>query len=351
MGTGGRDSETMITQVIIGFGIGLTSFLLYASATQFTALALILFYLAPLPILLGTLGWGRAVGLVAGFTAWAGVSAVIAPTAGLAFMATVAAPAIFLAHLANLSQPDGAPASAPPEAARPDAAPETAVTNLVWYPLGRIVLWTVIWGIATSAIALVVFTSGPDDLAARIRPLLDAFFTAQPAPLEGADALTQPHPETLASFATLMARMLFPAMTVIWIMTMLGNLWMAGRILLRSKRLRRPWPVLREMHLPLPVAIVFVIAMAASILSWPLGQIAIITAAGLATALILLGLAVVHDITATLSARPMVLVALYSALVIFAWPALALAALGLAEMFFSLRARLRAKRPPTPGPT
>ncbi|MHA1524344.1 MAG: hypothetical protein ACTSY1_08035 [Alphaproteobacteria bacterium] len=333
----------MMKQVLIGIGVGLTSFLLYASATQFTALALVLFYLAPLPLLLATLGWGRSVGLVAGTTALAGVSVVVSAIAGLAFLATVAAPAVFLAHLAGLSQPLSAPTTG--------TQPEKDKPALAWYPLGRLVLWAVAWGITTSAIALVMFTSGPDELATKIRPLLETFFSAQPLPLEGDTALSPPDPATLDAFAALMARLLFPGMAIIWLLTMLGNLWMAGRVLLRSKRLPRPWPALREIHLPVPTAIAFFVAVVACILPGMLGQIALIAAAGLGTALILLGLAVVHDVTGAVGARTMILVALYSALVIFGWPALALVALGLAEIFFSLRARVRAKRPPSLGST
>ena len=48
----------MATLFLIGAGAGLVSAALFASAATATALAGVLFYLAPLPICLAGLGWG-----------------------------------------------------------------------------------------------------------------------------------------------------------------------------------------------------------------------------------------------------------------------------------------------------
>jgi len=50
--------------LIIGAGSGLISAALFASAATATALAGVLFYLAPLPICLAGLGWGGTAALV-----------------------------------------------------------------------------------------------------------------------------------------------------------------------------------------------------------------------------------------------------------------------------------------------
>ncbi|MFV2091886.1 MAG: hypothetical protein ACC634_02260, partial [Hyphomicrobiales bacterium] len=334
----------MGTQILLGVGIGLTSFLLYASATQFSALALLLFYLAPLPIMLATLGWGRSVGIVSGVTAWIGVTAAIAPVAGITYLISVAAPSVFLALLAGMSRPVATPASLP--ATSTDTAdktstptPDKSTTGQAWYPLGRLVLWTVLWGIVTSAIALVWFSSGPEGLTGRIRALLDMFVQNPSLPNaqnETPDALDT---ATIDNIVAMMSRLLFPAVATIWSLTMLGNLWMTGKILLRSKRLQRPWPKIQAMNYPQMTGFAFIAALGATMMPGILGKFAIIIAAGLGLALVLLGLAVVHALTTGLSTRSLVLVAVYSAMVLFAWPALLLAAVGLGELIFTLRAR------------
>ena len=65
----------------------------------------------------------------------------------------------------------------------------------------------------------------------------------------------------------------------------------------------------------------------------------------------LTGLAVLHTITLALKSRAFWLGSIYTLAVVFVWPLLALAALGLADAVFGLRLRyLRSRPPPLPVP-
>ena len=74
--------------------------------------------------------------------------------------------------------------------------------------------------------------------------------------------------------------------------------------------------------------------------------------ASLLTAYAILGFAVLHMMTRGRSGRPFVLSGIYVAVIVFLWPALLMALLGLADTAFDLRGRAARKRgpPPQSGP-
>src|SRR6266852_4922318 len=139
-----------MTQVIlIGVGAGAAAALLFASVTSGVGFSVILFYLAPLPIMIVALGWSHWAGLVAAVTA----AAMLGGAFGIFFFGTfltlVGAPAWWLGYLALLGRPvanGGAP-------------------RMEWYPPGRLVLWAAVLGAAVIAGALAMF--GGDEAAIR----------------------------------------------------------------------------------------------------------------------------------------------------------------------------------------
>jgi len=92
----------MLNRIGMGIGAGLASALLFVVTVQGTALALALAYLAPLPIMIATLGWGVDAGLVALCAACAVVAGAIEVFSGVLFGLTVALPAWGLAAFACL---------------------------------------------------------------------------------------------------------------------------------------------------------------------------------------------------------------------------------------------------------
>ena len=118
----------MPTPLIIGAGSGLVSAALFASAATATALAGVLFYLAPLPLCLAGLGWGSMAALLAAVTGTMVVALSLGPAMAAVFAVSIAAPVALLTYLALLSRPV-------------PAAEGQASGALEWYPPGRLVGW------------------------------------------------------------------------------------------------------------------------------------------------------------------------------------------------------------------
>src|ERR1700679_2761045 len=92
----------MLNRIGMGLGAGLASALLFVVTVQGTALALALAYLAPLPIMIATLGWGVDAGLVALCVSCAIVAGGIEPASGVIFGLIIALPALGLSAFAGL---------------------------------------------------------------------------------------------------------------------------------------------------------------------------------------------------------------------------------------------------------
>src|SRR5258708_38116921 len=130
----------MMQIVLVGVGAGAASALLFASVASGSILATLLFYLAPLPLLIAALGWKHWAGLVAGFTAAASLGAILGIYFFTAFLIGLALPAWWLSYLSLLARPVAANGS----------------TTLEWYPIGRLVLWAALIG------AFLVILAGPN---------------------------------------------------------------------------------------------------------------------------------------------------------------------------------------------
>src|SRR3954447_4814787 len=124
----------MIAILLIAIAAGCASALMFASIISGALISLVLFYLAPLPLMVTALGWGPLSATIGGIVAAIGLGAIFGLPYCIAFVLTVALPAWWLGHLALLGRPAGTSASA-----GNGAAP--AVPVMEWYPVGRILLW------------------------------------------------------------------------------------------------------------------------------------------------------------------------------------------------------------------
>src|SRR5262249_1641262 len=137
----------MAAVFLIGAGAGLVAAALFASAATATALAGVLFYLAPLPICLAGLGWGWLAAAVAALCGSVVAVSVLGLAAGAVFAGAIAMPLAALCYLALMS--------------RPLIGPQGEATGaLEWYPIGRLVGWTAV--IAGVLAAVMVLTLGYD---------------------------------------------------------------------------------------------------------------------------------------------------------------------------------------------
>jgi hypothetical protein len=129
------------------------------------------------------------------------------------------------------------------------------------------------------------------------------------------------------------------------------NLWLAGRVVKISGRLKRPWPDLSAPALPRSASGLLAGAILGSFLPDLLGILSGALAASLLMAFAILGFAVLHAITRGTASRSVVLAGVYVAATILGWPVLAMAILGLAEILFNVRVRVVQRRGPPSLPT
>src|SRR5882757_4205186 len=113
---------------LVGLGAGAAAALLFASVASGSWLSIILFYLAPLPIMIAGLGWSHWAAIVAVVSGALAVGAVFGSVLFFTFLASAAIPAWWLSYLTMLARPAMAGANG--------AAPA-----LEWYPPGRLVAW------------------------------------------------------------------------------------------------------------------------------------------------------------------------------------------------------------------
>lgn len=314
--------------LLIGAGSGLIAAALFASAATATALAGVLFYLAPLPVFLAGLGWGGRAALLSALTGTVVIAAALGVATAAVFAMSIAAPSALLAHLALLSRPATAPQGGQAAA-------------LEWYPPGRIVGWAAL--LAGLLAGLLVLFLGYDQETYResIREILSHSALKELDP--DGKLFTD---DTIANLSTVLARALPAAFAVVWLTITLFNLWMAGLIVNASGHALRPWPDLDALELPNAFLLVFAGALAASFLPGLPGLLATGLAGALLFAYVLQGLAVIHVYSQGVPARGLLLATVYLGILLLGWVALIVAILGLAEPLLGLRQRANRGAPP-----
>jgi hypothetical protein len=308
---------------------------MFASIISGAMISLLLFYLAPLPLMVAALAWGPLCASIGGIAAAISLGAIFGLPYCLAFALTVALPAWWLGHLALLGRP------VPGGAASGNGA---APAGLEWYPVGRILLWIAGFAVLTTMAALL--TLGTD--GATITGTLRAFFQKVVQIMGPRDGAPTGEFDQLIDAAVTIA----PIAAAIMAMTTLTlNLWLSAKITATSGRLSRPWPDLKSAALPPITMAALCVAIAFSFGSGLPAILAQIVTAALMMAYALTGFAVLHTLTLALKSRAFWLGSTYAIVVLFVWPVTAMVALGLADAVFGFRQRyLRARPPPLPAP-
>jgi hypothetical protein len=322
----------MIAIVLIAIAAGAASALMFASIVSGALISLLLFNLAPLPLMVAALGWGPPSATIGGIVAATGLGAIFGLPYCIAFVVTVALPAWWLGHLALLGRP-----AANGVASGNGASP--VAPDLEWYPVGRILLW--ISGFAAVTTMATLLTLGVDaatitgTLRRGLLQIIQIIGQREAAPTAESEQL-------IDAFV-----MLAPAAAVIMAITTLTlNLWLAAKITATSGRLHRPWPDLKSADLPPTTLAVLCVAIAFCFTGGLLALLALIVTAALMMAYALTGFAALHTLTLALKSRAFWLGCTYVIVVMFVWPVLAMAALGLADAIFGIRQRYLQRRPP-----
>ncbi|MGJ4928258.1 DUF2232 domain-containing protein [Bradyrhizobium sp. HKCCYLS2038] len=310
----------MIGQILIALAAGAASAVMFASTKSGVMMSLVLALLAPVPLMVAGIAWGRLCAAIAGLVATLGVLAIFGFERGLAFALSATLPAWWLGHLVLLGRTTTGP---------------SGQDTVEWYPAGNILLW-----IAVITALIVAFAFGTDMSATNqeLRRLLGRVLANTVTP----DVVDIPR---LVEFLIFMAPLLAAMMTT----TVLAlNVVIAAKITAISGRLMRPWPRLRDTKLPLMTLPALFAIIAFCFPDGLVGMLARIAAAALLTAYALTGLAVLHTLTLPMRTRPLWLGLAYAMLVTFIWPIpmLAMTALGLADAAFDLRHRFGPRRPP-----
>lgn len=312
----------MMRILLIGLGAGAASALLFASVASGSVLSILLFYLAPLPIMIAALGWSHWSGLFAALVAAVGLSSVFGAFFIVAFLIGVGLPAWWLGYLGLLARPS------------PDN-PEA----MEWYPPGRLVVWAAIVSALTVIAAIPTFGLDEETFRAGLRASFERVLKMQsqtdlPAEIRSID------PKKVVD---VLAAIIPLAAAVVATITNTVNLWLAGRIVKISGNLRRPWPDIPEMRFPGFAPALLAAAIAVSFLPNLLGTVGSILAASLLMAYAFLGFAVLHALTRNAAARGFILAGSYAAVVLLFWPLFLMTLAGLADTAFDIRGRLARK--------
>lgn len=323
----------MIATFLIALAAGAASALMFTSIISGALIALLLLYLAPLPLMVAAIGWGPLSAAIGGIAASICIGAIFGLPLCIAFAIGVALPGWWLGHLVLLGRPLAAHA-----ASGDGTSPEP---QLEWYPVGRILLW--IAGFATLVTCAALLTLGTDattiteGLRRGLTRILAAVVAPSPAELDQwAEALV-----TLAPIAT----------AVVAVPTLTLNLWLAAKINATSGRLHRPWPDLKTAALPPLTLAALCIATALTFAGGMVALFAKVATSALMMAYAFTGFAVLHTLTLSLKSRTFWLGSAYAIIVLFEWPVLGVVVLGVADAVFGLRQRYwRSRPPPLPAP-
>ena len=323
----------MLQRYAVAFGAGCAAAFLFAVSAEASALAILLAYLAPLPIMIATMGWGLDAGAIAAAASVAGLSLIAEPLSGMLFAASVAFPAWLLAAFAVTPVARYLPQRFLPSSPFPSIGAIVTLASLIGMLGATAVLTTVI-----------VIYHGYAEGAQAVTQALASM---------AADALDDPGDGAAAqAFAAALVRIGPAAIAGSTLLMLCINLYAAARSVQLSHRLARPWLDLpTSLWLPAPLGLV---AIACGAAAWalpdPAAQYLSIVAGGLGAAFVFQGLAVAHALSRGLKLRPLMLIALYACCVLrtqYTLPVLAL--LGAVDAF--TRLRVRAAVLPAPKPT
>ena len=310
----------MVQIILVGIGAGLAAALLFSAPISGTSLALPLFAVTGMPIAIAALGWTTVGGAVAVAAGAAAVFAFLSPLSAVVFLFLFGLPMAWIAYLAGLWRQDG--------------------EDQQWFPIGRILAHAA----AATAIGLTVvgYVVGyhPETMAESMVKALSQWLASSP------DITQAPSRDEIEPFVRLNVALLPYTLAAIVLINLAINLWLAGLVTRASSRLARPRERLWTVSLPLGAALAFIAALAASMMPFPLGDIAALTAGAFGGALLLLGLAVLHALTLGMNGRTALLTLNYIALVLLGFTVLVIIALGIAEILLNLRERRFGGTPP-----
>jgi hypothetical protein len=311
----------------IGIGAGAASALLFASVASGSLLSILLFYLAPLPIMIAAIGWSHLGAALATAVAAVGLALTLGSTFFFAYLVGTGVPAWWLGYLAMLARPG------------------TNGGTLEWYPPGRLVLWAAVLATLVVIIAIANLGTDIDSFRAGLREAVDRLVI-----IGSGKSGSVPENPNVTRLVDFLIAAIPPGAAVLATITNVVNLWLAARVVKFSGQLRRPWPDLPALAFPPTISIALAVAIALSFVGGLVGIVATAMMAALLMAYGVLGFAVLHTLTRGMSARPFLLGGIYAVVLVFGWPLIGLCLLGMLEAALGLRRRFGKTSGPPGGP-
>ena len=338
------------------FGAGLASALLtlvsarHASAGLTAngagpiAIALVMGFIAPLTIMIASIGFGAVAGFLAAFVGALVVGVFqLAPAGHLAmqpdklgaaalemlvFLVSLGIPAWLLGRIAvrGLSAPP--PVGVP---THPFRIEERVLGLIAAYAVGFAAL-SMVLSFLVELIGQGDFTTFMTALVAKAEPVVAPLITANKTLFQGMDA---------HKLALLVVWGAMPFLAARAVIIFVFNLWLAARIAQMSGLLTAPWPdVPRYMRMPRPLALLLAVALGLSFAGGLVGMVSLIVGGALAMGFVLQGLAVIHALTRGRSVRlPLLIIIYLCTMLLFPWPLMVFGFVGLLDAGFAFRDR------------
>jgi hypothetical protein len=304
----------------IAVGAGLVSGLLFlAAATGAMASLMVLVFLTPLPIVIAGFSWGWILAAIAALTAFGFLTAIGSITAGLFHLLLFGLPATAAIYYVLLNR---------------GVTTASGRADVEWYPVGWVLFGLAVFSGLVAAAALFAVGSSMSELEAHIVKVVDRMMTAD-LPWPGGK---KPEPEQLAGLTKLLMVSFAAAISMAWIWLILFNLWIGAKVARASGLLERPWPNVSLTMLPSWAGLALAASMGLSFLEGYVGLIASGFATGIFLAFVLVGLAIIHNVTWKNPLRPAFLFGLYAFLLFFnPLSSMAIATVALIEPFLPMR--------------
>jgi hypothetical protein len=310
----------MQSRFFIATAAGLVSGLLFVASTKGHVASLMgLVFLAPLPIAIAGFSWGWLLSAIATATAFGFLTLTGSLVAGLSHLLLFGLPATGAVRLLLLNR---------------DYTNVSGSEYVEWYPVGRVLFWIALASGFVALAALLSVGSNTADIQAHVAKIINSMLSDD-VPWFGGKNMG---PDDKQKIIHVLTTSFSGAIAMTWMWITIFNLWIGAKVARASGLLLRPWPNVSLIALPNWAGFALAGAMGLSFVDDFPGHIASGFASGVFLAFVLVGLAIIHNITWQNPVRPVLLFVLYIFLAVFnPLSSLAIATVALIEPFLPLR--------------